>query len=120
MQIRIRENARSYYVGMCLCQHQCINWEWADKLDSIAGQTIEVETDYLFSDQFNTGPIPGVSDTGMRIMQAYVSEVIDDRRIGAYRCHYCGNWHCSVTMEAFKGMCPTCGTSDHIKPFDIR
>jgi hypothetical protein len=35
-------------------------------LMKLAGQEIEVKTDYLFSDQYNTPPIDGISENGLR------------------------------------------------------
>jgi len=56
--------------------------EFYGMLLASAGRKIKVETDYLFKDQFNTVPIKGVSDSGMRINEKYVAEVIDDERRG--------------------------------------
>lgn len=87
MKIRIRDNAGELYVRQ---QQFVINWEWAKQLEKIQGMTLEVETEFLFKDQFNTGPIEGVSDQGMRIMIGSVAEVIDDIRPYKMRCNWCG------------------------------
>jgi hypothetical protein len=47
----------------------------------VAGKWLEVETDYLFQDQFNTAPIAGVSEYGLRVMACHVEEIENDERI---------------------------------------
>ena len=55
-------------------------------LKQIEGMIVEVETEQLFKDQFNTVPVPNVSENGLRIMQNLVKEVIDDIRPQMMRC----------------------------------
>jgi rRNA maturation endonuclease Nob1 len=108
MKIRISKDARSIYLG----QSQILTtWEWAKTMEKIAGMTLEVETDHLFKDQYNTTPIPGISETGLRVMQNVVEEVIDDERLGKARCHWCGR-----TGPA-QGVCMTCGKKDYLEVF---
>ena len=64
----------------------------------IAEKEIEVETEYLFANQFNTVPIPDVSLNGMRVMDTYVKKVIDDERPGKARCQWCGKTSSNVTV----------------------
>lgn len=87
MKIRIRDNASALYVQG---QKFAVNWEWAKQLEQIQGMTLEVETEFLFKDQFNTGPIEGVSGQGMRVMVGSVAEIIDDIRPRKMRCQWCG------------------------------
>lgn len=80
-------------------------------LESIEGTWVEVETDYLFQSEFNTGPIEGLSENGLKIAATYVEAVQDDARIGKMRCNYCG------TTSIVTQTCPKCGKSDYIKAF---
>lgn len=41
----------------------------------LRGKRIKVETDYLFLNQFNTPPIKGVSELGLRVMAKDVSKI---------------------------------------------
>jgi len=85
-------------------------FEWIETLKQVSGKTIEVETDYLFKNQFNTVPIKGVSELGLRIMENLVEEVIDDERIGKYKCNWCG--HHSENSDK----CPECGKAEYLEP----
>lgn len=58
-------------------------------LRKIAGKTLVVETKHLFDNQFNTGPIEGVSTSGIRVMLGAVADIIDDYRIGRKKCGWC-------------------------------
>lgn len=60
------------------------------QLLEVAGTEIEVETEYLFRNQFNTVPIPDISENGLRVMEEYIECVIDDEREGKARCNWCG------------------------------
>jgi hypothetical protein len=85
--------------------------EFMAKLEALNGQTVEVETDFLFSDQFNTPPIPGVSENGLRLMARDVAEVIDDARPGQARCNWCGK------TTAADAACFNCGKTEYLAPF---
>ena len=82
-----------------------------EMLQKVDGQWLEVETDYLFSDQFNTVPVPGVSEQGLRIMAASVVDVEDDARPGKARCQWCGKT--STDLEA----CSHCGKDEYLTVF---
>jgi hypothetical protein len=84
-------------------------------LNMVRGKTLIVDTKYLFRDQFNTIPIRGVSDTGLRIMESAVVEVIDDIRINRSRCNWCGKH-----FESGVFFCPHCGQTDYIEPLKRR
>lgn len=86
MKVRVKKNAREYYIGT---GRGSINWDWANLLGKVEGMEIEIETDHLFLDQYNTVPIPGVSDHGMRLMDRDIDAVIDDARVGQGKCSYC-------------------------------
>jgi hypothetical protein len=95
MQIVISKDASAIYVRGCYrgAHPACgmlHNPEWAEMLKKVEGQTLTVETEYLFKDQFNTAPIPGVSDLGMRIDARLVDKVIDDVRPGKIKSTWDG------------------------------
>lgn len=112
MDIRIRDNAYDIYIGG-VHNGRIINWKWADTLKALQGMTIEVETEYLFANQFNTAPIDGISENGMRIMAESVAEVIDDERLGQMRCEWCG------AVSVVSSTCSNCERDDHLKVFDM-
>jgi hypothetical protein len=119
MKIKIKENAMAKYWNP-KCQGQYIPTKeertHADKLEAIQGMTIEVKTDFLFCDQYNTKPIEGVSDQGMRIMEASVSEVIDDIRDTVGKCPYCGHH----TPGKIDGFCESCLDSSYLDEQTIK
>ena len=114
MKIKIRADARNYYIARCNCDRQPTNWDWADKMGMVAGMTLDVETNYLFRDQYNTTPIQAVSDSGLRIMDYLVEEVIDDARQGMARCNWCG------TSTKADAPCSKCGKTEYLEPFRVR
>ncbi len=105
MKIKIKNGVSDLYVR----KSRVINWNWAEMLEKVEGMTIEVETEYLFKDQFNTVPIPDVSESGMRIMQFCVEKVIDDIRPQKMSCHWCGR-------TSDKGLtCEHCGKKRYLE-----
>lgn len=111
MEIRIKGNAHEIYKAEAN-QGGPFNGDWFDMLEAIAGRVIEVETDHLFKDQFNTVPIEGVSSSGMRIMASSVDEVIDDEREYMLRCTYCGQASEVSYVDSLR--CPHCGQGDYL------
>ena len=84
--------------------------DYREKLLAVAGTTVEVETDYLFVDQYNTPAILGVSECGLRVMQSDVERVINDQRPDAGQCERC----CKTLLHAVSrhllgSLCPSCG-----------
>jgi hypothetical protein len=117
MKIKIKDNAskiywnnmNTTYRGAAVPPKSMMNF--GNMLEKINGMTIEVDTKYLFEDQFNTVPIPGVSELGMRIMEEYVEKVIDDERPGKARCNWCGNTSKSTMV------CNKCYKSEYLEIF---
>ena len=107
MEIKIKDNAASLYA-----KKGCTVPRWYDTLCKIEGMTLEVETEYLFRDQFNTVPVPGVSNCGLRIMAESVECVIDDVRPGKMRCNYCGK------CQNKQSFCNHCGKETYLENFD--
>jgi DNA-directed RNA polymerase subunit RPC12/RpoP len=110
MKIKIVENADGLFRSFITTGGEVNNPKWEKKLKYLSGKVLEVETDYLFKDQFNTAPVPVVSDSGLRIMSRYVKEVIDDERITRMRCQYCGH-NDEVGMT-----CSKCGKDNYLEP----
>jgi hypothetical protein len=94
--------------------HGAVNWDWHKMLEQVQGMTLEVETKFLFAGQYNTVPIPGVSEQGMRIMDESVDEVIDDIRPSRKRCNWCGH-HSDINAE----VCENCERNDYFEKFRL-
>ncbi|PHA62837.1 hypothetical protein [Bacillus wiedmannii] len=113
MKIRLKENIVQLYI------EEHTDWQgnyfgedhWEIVLGKIAGKTVEVDTEMLFKHEFNTMPIPGVSEEGIRVLEDYVDEVIDDIRHGKARCDLCNSISDSTEV------CTHCGKSDYLEPF---
>lgn len=84
MKIIIAEDAARYYKNVQLREVGQYSESYYNKLLKLQDKELEVETDSLFVDQFNIGPIENVAPNGMRIMGSSVYRVIDDERIGLY------------------------------------
>ena len=120
MKIKIMDNASGYYRSLQLCGgrgNRCniFNEKWYEILKKIDGKTLEVETKYLFKDQFNTVPIKDVSEQGLRIMGNMVDEVMDDVRIDKKKCCYCG-----TVTENINKKCPKCNKSEYFEEWNFR
>jgi len=103
MKLKIKEDAgtiflHNQYKGMrpdyCM---PTITREFADKITAIQGMTIEVETKYLWDDQFNTAPIEGISENGLRILdfkgeKSIIEEIINDARPSREKCIVCKHY----------------------------
>jgi len=118
MKILIHESAAQHYINRCY-RHargdygQLHRPEFAKMLEAIEGKWIEVETAHLFRDQFNTVPIPGVSEQGMRIMIEDVAEIQDDARIGVVKCAWCYGYE-----DPISGVCLKCGKTEYLRPLN--
>lgn len=102
MKIKIKPNIANKY-----------STDYAEKIRQLESKWVDVETEHLFPDQFNTtSPIKGVSAIGLRIYAIDVDEIQNDERIGRSRCIYCGRW-----TDTGK-LCPNCekGT-DYMEEF---
>lgn len=88
------------------------NDQHRQKLQQVEGQWLEIDIEYLFPTQYNTKPIPGIAESGLRIYAADVEEIDNDERKGRSRCGYCGLW--ATTGE----VCPGCNKgTDEMKEF---
>jgi len=103
MKLKIKKNAgtiyiQNHYKGMPpgYCIPSTVR-EFGDKITAIQGMTIEVETKYLWDDQFNTAPIEGITELGLRIPDykgdvPIIEEIIDDERPSRAKCGSCGHY----------------------------
>ena len=105
---------------------------------SLDGQTIELETAYLFENQWNTAPIPGFSENGYRVFDwaedAYFSaggrenltlrtgywleqtEEMQAIRHNTLKCGYCGKYE---PADCGKVFCDKCIDSEYLKASDL-
>lgn len=60
--------------------------KYNEKLADLAGQIVEVDTKYLFEDQYN------LKDHDLRVFDRDVVEVINDQRKGMQKSHWSGKW----------------------------
>lgn len=97
------------------------NPEWVKTLKLLEGKTMEVDTEYLFKDQFNVKRLEdvpyqydnrGCNCTGYRIMGESVARVINDKRKGAYRCAWCGK---PSRPRKHTDLCPKCKKKGHME-----
>jgi hypothetical protein len=84
MKILIHPQASKRYVLSCYLTSNNgrpqLKDRWFQIIKSIEGQWLDVETDFLFRDQFNTSKIEGVNEYGLRIMNPLVKQIVEDAR----------------------------------------
>lgn len=100
------------------------------------GLTVTLETKHLFNDQWNTAPIPGVSELGLRVFD-WGQDYIDNKRIkkghwleqtpamrearrNRLKCGYCGKQHDKRDTPAPPVFCLACLGSEHLKAGDLK
>lgn len=118
MRIKLYSEAASHYVTRCYrgAHPQCgqlHNPKWQKMLEAVQGTWLEVETEHLFRDQFNTAPIPGVSENGMRVMIEDVEAIENDVRQGVVKCQWCYGYD-----HDHDGKCDKCGKSEYLRDLD--
>ena len=116
MEILINENASRNYVRRCYkgARPDAVGLHSENVynvLKSLEGKWIEVETEHLFSDQFNTVPVEGVTELGIRIHMADVVEIKDDVRKGLKKCVHCFGYDHNQD-----GICDRCDQSQYLAP----
>ena len=110
MKIKIINHAESLRRSRINLGQECASARWDRVIASIAGRWLEVETDFLFDNQFNTAPTEG-HDQGLRISSHYVEEIKGDARDGREFCTYChGNGPAGEK-------CDRCGRAESLRPF---
>jgi len=80
------------------------NTPWAETMNLTRGQWVEVNTEFLFKDQFNTYDV--------RVMLRYVDAIEDDMRRYRKRCSWCGHHSALVSRR-----CEYCKHDDHFERF---
>ncbi len=111
MRIKIKKDANLQAIHACNIGP--INWHWAEVMQCISGEWLEVETKFLFGGQFNTAGldddsinilvekipehrhymIPKIRESlkmGLRIIIRCVEKIEGDVRGQYVKCHYCG------------------------------
>jgi len=116
MKIQIHPNACANYIARCYrhnrhSQNMLHNAAFADKLRMVQGQWLDVDTEHLFSDQFNTVAVEGVSENGLRVMQSDVVAIVNDVRNNVVKCQWC----CGYDTDN-DGKCDRCGKDDYLAP----
>lgn len=102
-------------------------------LPRLDGVTVELETKFLFNNQWNTAPIPGVSEKGYRlfdwaqdhlpnkkIKRGHYLDLTDDMvavRHNQLKCGYCGARYVRAEAPTF---CQKCLGSEYLKQEDLR
>jgi hypothetical protein len=102
--------------------------KYRDAVRALDGREIEIETAALFDDQVNTAPIPGVSESGLRLFdwreEVYPNEDIKEgqwleqseslqaARHGILKCGYCGKHE---PVSSGLNFCPHCLDSEYLK-----
>ena len=119
MKIKIRDDAEQAYreeVNRKFNEERIHTEEriargWETVLATIAGMVVEVETQYLYKDQFKTKPIPPHNKLGYTLPSYLIEYVIGDIRPAYNRCAQCGNK--SLKSDP-SGRCPHCKSSNLI------
>ena len=114
MEILIHENAANNYFRRCYrgTQPNAVglhNEGFYNILKGLQGKWVEVDTTHLFTDQFNTVVIEGVTGSGARINLADVVEIKDDVRHGLQKCVWCYGYD-----HNHDGLCDKCEQSKYL------
>lgn len=91
MQVRIKKNA---YVFVGNYSFNNSSEKLRKFLKANEGKLIEIDSEFLFNDQYNTTSFideNGVLNSGFRIFDSMICEVINDKREGKGKCKYCGS-----------------------------
>ncbi len=101
------------------------------------GLVVTLETDFLFGNQWNTAPVVGVSDKGLRVFdwaQDYQQSVhtvkkghylditpeMIEARSNRLKCGYCGKQYDRRDTPAPPVFCRSCLGSEYLKPEDLK
>ncbi len=100
MQAKIKSNAGELYYNRCIHQHQTPSNHFYELLLMIEGTTVKIDTNHIFSNQYNTYPIDGVSESGIRIRWIDIegeidfqgdnelAEIVGKMQKGEIQCHH--------------------------------
>lgn len=116
----------------CLCSHGGESHYSAAFKD---GREIELETTHIFNNQWNTAPIAGISDSGLRVFDwaedypinfsnsikrghyLVITDEMREIRRNTHKCGYCGAYEPAPKGYVF---CPHCLGSEYLKPSDLK
>lgn len=106
--------------------------EFCAKIVLVNGMSVPLETDIVFHNQWNSAPIAGVSENGLRLMDwqewiypnksikvGYYLEITKEMRElrdNTFVCGYCGKQEPSAKGLVF---CPHCLGSEYLKSSDL-
>lgn len=114
MQIKIRKDAKAAYITRATLNREAINEDFASILEKLQGKTVDVDKNWLSID-FIIAPIDGISRCPVILSLPDVEqsddgqfEIIDDERIGKYRCACCG------IISTDKVKCGFCGETRYM------
>jgi hypothetical protein len=85
-----------------------------EMLQKVEGKWLEVETEHLFADQFNTAPVPDVSENGIRLMIEDIAAIEGDVRPGIVKCRWCYGYD-----QDGDGKCDKCGKEDYLESLKV-
>ena len=106
---------------------------WQPELD---GRTLDLEEGFLFSNQWNTGPVEGTSALGLRVFDwaedypinfsalikrgHYLTQTPEMQavRTNRLKCGYCG-FQVERKQSPLDGFCPQCLGSEYLKETDL-
>jgi len=121
MKLLIKKNAgtiymKNHYRGKSpeyVMSHEARSF--GEMITAIEGMEIEVETEYLWDNQYNTAPIEGISENGLRILdfkgdESIIEEIIDDVRPTRKSCNKCGSY--ATEDGSADGCCRWCAYYD--------
>lgn len=87
---------------------------WAKAMKEIEGKWVEIDTRYLFNNQYSTVGVRHASN-GLRITEDDIVDIVDDARVGRSICNWC-NRNCPSDFM----FCPHCGKADRLEPFKVK
>lgn len=106
--------------------------EFRKAIKTLDGEEVELETEHIFNNQWNTAPIPGISESGLRLMDwkqdlwsnahimtgYYLVQTDEMREIrrNTMTCGYCGKQEPAAKGCVF---CPHCLDNENLKESDL-
>lgn len=106
-------------------------------LEACDGRQVELETGCVFDNQWNTAPVDGVSDKGLRVFdwaqdhreygrhikQGHyldMTEAMVEIRANRLKCGYCGKQYDKRQQPEPPAFCEACRGSQYLKPEDLK
>lgn len=113
MKVLVNTEASRNYIRRCYqkARPSCgkiHNSQWAEQLKSIEGIWLEVDTKFLFVDQFN---VRNNNNELLGLMLSDISEIKDDVRKISIKCNWCGN----LMNVSHDKSCTNCKKSEYLE-----